>query len=357
MNNHTPFIDNSFLIGYYLEKEKDPAVKYRLAFLNSLQELKDTGYGLEKGCDVFSIAIPTAYAWIRKWNDEGYNGIATPFHESDQPRGRPSKLNDGDLEKLKDVLSERSDWLTQEIRELIHEKFGVDLSLSQVGRIVKKLDMHFSKPYPHDYRRPSDAEEQLMSKLEDAYKSLIEKGISRDDIAIGFIDESSPQTTANTVRFWHFGHGDIVKNTSKYKSNTIGFYAVHGDSALDFLPDSKKESIMAFLPQIREANQEYKAVIVIHDNFKSHLAKATQEKAQQLGIILVPLPSYSPDLNPIEQIWKTIKRVISENFICSAEYLKWIISDAWSEESKAMSYAKSWMDEFTPWIEYRDLCV
>ena len=114
---------------------------------------------------------------------------------------------------------------------------------------------------------------------------------------------------------------------------------------------------MAFLPHIREANREYKAVIAVHDNFKSHLAKETQEKAQQLGITLVPLPSYSPDLNPIEQIWKTIKRVISENFICSVEHLKFIISDAWSEESKAMSYAKSWIDEFTPWIEYRDLCV
>lgn len=356
MNNHNPFIENCSLIGYYLEKEKDPVVKYRLAFLNSLHELKDTEYSLKKGCDIFSIAIPTAYAWIRKWNDEGYNGIAAPFHESDQPRGRPSKLSDGDLEKLKDMLSARSNWLTQEIRELIHEKFGADLSLSQVGRIVKKLGMHFSKPYPHDYRRPPDAEEQLMSKLEDAYKSLSEKGISRENIAIGFIDESSPQTTANTVRFWHFGHGDIVKNTSKYKSNTIGFYAIYGDSALDFLPNSKKESIIAFLPQIREANREYKAVIAIHDNFKSHLAKETQEKAQQLGITLVPLTSYSPDLNPIEQIWKTIKRVISENFIFSAEHLKWIISDAWSEESKAMSYAKSWIDEFTPWIEYRDLC-
>jgi transposase len=356
MKNHSPIIDNEFLIDYYLEKEKDPAVKYRLAFLNSLKELKDTGYGLEKGCDVFSIAIPTAYAWIRKWNDEGYNGIAAPFHESDQPRGRPPKLNDDDLEKLKEMLSKRSNWLTQEIRELIREKFGADLSLSQVGRIVRKLNMHFSKPYPHDYRRPSDAEEQLMSKLEEAYKGLKDKGLSREDIEIGFIDESSPQTTANTVRFWHFGHGDIVKNTSKYKSNTIGFYAIYGVSAIDFLSDSKKESIIAFLPQIREANRNYKAVIVVHDNFKSHLAKETQEKAQQLDITLVPLPPYSPDLNPIEQIWKTIKRAVSENFIYSADYLKYIISDKWSEESKILSYARRWMEEFTPWIEYRDLC-
>ena len=79
MNNHTPVIDNDFLIVYYLEKEKDPAVKYRLAFLNSLQELKDTGYGLEKACDVFSIAIPTAYAWIRNGITRDTMELRPPF--------------------------------------------------------------------------------------------------------------------------------------------------------------------------------------------------------------------------------------------------------------------------------------
>jgi hypothetical protein len=55
-----------------------------------------------------------------------------------------------------------------------------------------------------------------MSRVEDTYNTLEEKGFSRERIAIGYLDEASPQTTANTVRFWHVGCGDIVKNTSKY---------------------------------------------------------------------------------------------------------------------------------------------
>ena len=72
--------------------------------------------------------------------------------------------------------------------------------------------MHFSKPYPHDYRRPADAEERLMEEIESKYKSLKDKGFDRKEIAIGFFDEASPQTTSNTVRFWHFGHGDILNS-------------------------------------------------------------------------------------------------------------------------------------------------
>lgn len=346
-------IENTYLVNYYLENEKDPKIKYRLAFLNSLQTLD---FDLEKACSIFLIAIPTAYVWIRKWNEDGYDGIASPFHESDLPRGRPPKLSDEDLEKLKSMLPEGTNWLAKEIRDLIREKLNVELSLSQVARILKKLKMHFSKPYPHDYRRPKDAEAQLMSNLESSYKELNEKGFSREDVAIGFLDESSPQTIANTVRFWHFGHGDIIKNTSKYKANTIGFYAIQGENAIDFLPNSKKESITEFLRRIREVNRNYKAVIVILDNFSSHHAKLVKETALQLDIKLVALPIYSPDLNPIEFIWKTIKRAISMNFIFTADYLKAIISEAWSEESKMISYAKSWIEQFTPWLNTRELC-
>ena len=37
------------------------------------------------------------------------------------------------------------------------------------------------------------------------------------------------------------------------------------------------------------------------------------------------LPPYSPDLNPIESIWKSIKKVISREFIKDVDHLKFII--------------------------------
>ena len=39
------------------------------------------------------------------------------------------------------------------------------------------------------------------------------------DVIIGFMDESSPQTTANTQRPWSFGKPTIYKNTDKIKAN------------------------------------------------------------------------------------------------------------------------------------------
>jgi len=65
-----------------------------------------------------------------------------------------------------------------------------------------KLKMYFSKPYPMDYRRSEDAEILLENQLQLTFSLLKEKGLKIEDIAIGFVDETSPQNTANTVRAW-----------------------------------------------------------------------------------------------------------------------------------------------------------
>ncbi len=90
---------------------------------------------------------------------------------------------------------------------------------------------------------------------------------------------------------------------------------------------------------------------MILDNFRSHKAKIVQECADELGIVLVYLPPYSPDLNPIEYIWKDAKRVISKTFIKNLNALKRVISKIFFECSKKSSYAKSWISKFTPHIQ------
>jgi len=65
---------------------------------------------------------------------------------------------------LKLLLKERDDWNTNEVRNLINEKFDVKYSLKQVRIILRKFGMKYGKPYPHDYRRPDNAE-KLLKKL------------------------------------------------------------------------------------------------------------------------------------------------------------------------------------------------
>ncbi len=177
-----------------------------------------------------------------------------------------------------------------------------------------------------------------LKKLKEALNSV-------DGYVIGFLDETSPQLNANSQRLWSFSKPVVKKNTTRLKANTFGFYAINGNSVVDFKEHSKKEAVCEFLEKVREENPD-KPIIIILDNFRSHWANKTRETAEKLGIILVFLPPYSPDLNPIEFIWKSIKREISPLLIKTLDELKNVIKECFNRFSKKLSYARKWISEF-----------
>jgi putative transposase len=98
-----------------------------------------------------------------------------------------------------------------------------------------------------------------------------------------------------------------ITTKQKERANTFGFYALNGNSVAYFHERSKKENIIDFLRMVRAANKE-KPIVIIIDNFSSHKAEDTRKEAKKHGIHLVFLSTYSPDLNPIEYVWKSVKK-------------------------------------------------
>ncbi len=162
---------------------------------------------------------------IRAWRTRGYHGIVHLQEPTGKPPGPPPALGDADLAELKSLLETRDHWETKAVRDLIVEHWGITLSLSQVWRILRhRLKMLYSKPYPHDLRRPADAEEQLEDRLIDAFNTLMDRGIAESEIALVFLDEASPQLTANTARVWHFEKAVIPHiGTSSHFLNAWNF--------------------------------------------------------------------------------------------------------------------------------------
>lgn len=120
---------------------------------------------------------------------------------------------------------------------------------------------------------------------------------------------------------------------------------MNGNSVIEFKENSKKEEICEFLGEIISKNPG-KRILVILDNFRSDRANATVEFAEENGIELIYLPPYSPDLNPIEFIWKSIKRVISREFIVDLDHMRSIISNNFQIYSSQISLAKRWIEKF-----------
>jgi len=154
------------------------------------------------------------------------------------------------------------------------------------------------------------------------------------------------------VRLWSFGKLTVSKNTQRLKANAMGFYPLRGESSIYFASDSKQESFIEFLKELRERNREYKVIVVILDNFKTHHGSKVKEEAEKLGIRLVYLPPYAADLNPIEFIWKSIKRVISISFVKELAALRELIKDWFLRLAKQLSFAHAWIQRFLPYMEF-----
>jgi len=77
------------------------------------------------------------------------------------------------------------------------------------------------------------------------------------------------------------------------------------------------ESSQAFLQMILEQTTAH--LFLIHDGARYHTSQATQQFLQRHRerITVYPLPSYSPDYNPIEYLWKNAKKRATHN-----QYLK-----------------------------------
>jgi transposase len=54
-------------------------------------------------------------------------------------------------------------------------------------------------------------------------------------------------------------------------------------------------------------------VVIIWDGAPCHRALIARAAAAELGFTLLPLPGYSPDLNPIEGLWKWMREDVTRN--------------------------------------------
>ena len=96
---------------------------------------------------------------------------------------------------------------------------------------------------------------------------------------------------------------------------------------------------------MREGNAG-KRIVMILDNFRAHTSQKTRDAAEALRIELVFLPPYSPDLNPIEFIWKSIKRALSALLLSCREEVKCVVEALFCEFAASLSFAKSWIETF-----------
>jgi len=83
----------------------------------------------------------------------------------------------------------------------------------------------------------------------------------------------------------------------------------------------------AFLEQVLGPKLQAGQVVIM-DNLPAHKVAGVRERIEGRGARLLYLPPYSPDFNPIEQIWAKVKQYLRSVKARTVEALEQAIGDA-----------------------------
>ena len=73
---------------------------------------------------------------------------------------------------------------------------------------------------------------------------------------------------------------------------------------------SPKINAKKYLPFLKRLHKHYRKLCIIVDNARWHLTKDVLNFIKRQKIKMIRLLPYSPELNPIEQFWKNVKRYL-----------------------------------------------
>ena len=150
-------------------------------------------------------------------------------------------------------------------------------------------------------------------------------------IALWFTDEARVGQKGRTGhRWWVKGQRPPGIADKRFESAYI-FAAVRPATGEDFalvLPWVSSAAMSTFLADFAQTLPEDTHVAMVLDQAGWHKAK---DLVVPDGLTLVPLPAYSPELNPVERIWLYLReRYLSHRLLADYEAVVDACCDAWN---------------------------
>ena len=171
---------------------------------------------------------------------------------------------------------------------------------------------HFSYKKPHAV--PEKADKDKQQDFIKKYNNLKEKSNGKEPIY--FADSVHPQHQTRLAYGWILvGERKEIPTTGRqYRVNLIGGISLDGHKIIHRQAERiNAESIKLFLHQLRKNHACGARIHVIWDNAGYHTSNEVKKYAKELNLKLHYLPPYSPNLNPIERLWKLMHEHVTYN--------------------------------------------
>ena len=185
-----------------------------------------------------------------------------------------------------------------------------------------------------------------MRRRKSNQKKLQEK-IKSGDYEVFFEDECHFKLTLTIIRAWFLAGSvpEIKSPVDRFKVSIFGAMGRNGQLITLENEEFNSETFRLFLEKLlleaeigRKENGKKKKLLLVLDNARYHHAKILQPWLKEVSCVLELffLPPYSPDLNPIEMLWKKTRRNVTHNrFFDSINELCYDLKMYWKRFAKS----------------------
>src|SRR3954466_2097262 len=212
--------------------------------------------------------------------------------------GPTPALGPEDQQRLDELIREKPDATLEQLRQL----GGFTCSLTTLWRALRRRDLTRKKKTLH-------ADERDRPDVQQARRSFRRKVKRIEPERLVFVDETGGTTAMTPAYAWApRGERAYASAPGSWESVTLtAALALDGVRAPLAFPGSTNATTFqtyveeVLVPALHEGD------VVVFDNLSAHLGPAVAKAIEEAGASILPLPPWSPDYTPIEDMYSKVK--------------------------------------------------
>jgi transposase len=260
--------------------------------------------------------------WVKSYKEEGIESLYLVNYGTNQ-----SQLEQH-AESIISSFQAKPPMHAREARARIKQMTGISRSLTQVRCFMHKQGFHYIKMGHIPAKADTEKQRQWVdTTLEPAIEEA-----KRGECQLLFMDAAHFVLEPFICALWSVARLFIKASAGRNRMNVLGVFNAITKEVITYCNTTfiTADTIVEFLTELRLYYGQIPIKIVL-DNARYQHCDLVQQAAQKLGISLLFLPSYSPNLNIIERLWKfTREKILNGEYYDSPQKFHHAILDFFS---------------------------